>query len=151
MPLFTCPPCRAKFESAGAPGASCPTCGKMVVPIGRGSQRPADEGAPRRRFSRRDDEYEGDYDDRPARRPCKPASTAADSLIPLLIIGGALFVILAVAGLGFLAYRAGDRTVDRDREAVVAERAEFEGEFAQGPAAVGGMPGVNPADLQPPG
>lgn len=149
MPLFTCPTCRAGFESAGAPGASCPTCGQVVIPVGRLSRRPADDDAPRRRPARRDedDDYE---DDRPARRPRRPASTAADALIPLLIIGGVLFVILAVGGLGYLAYRVAGGAAQHDREVATAEWTEFDGGFAQAPAG-GGPPGVDPRDLAPGG
>ncbi len=142
MPLVTCSECLAKFDSSGARGASCPTCGHRL-----GSARRSDDEP--RRPSRRRDYEDDDYDRRPVRRPRRERSTAADSLVPLLILGGALFVVLLVGGVGFLVYRA----VERAPAPGVAVRPAESG--LPGVPLGGGpnddLPGVNPADLAPGG
>jgi hypothetical protein len=145
MPFVTCPDCLAKFESSGARSSSCPTCGRRL-----GSSRRSDD-APRRSVRRR--EYEDDYDDhRPVRRPRRERSTAADSLVPLLILGGVLFVVLFVGGVGFVVYRVVERAPSGPAD-VAEVRPVVVGPMGFAPAAPpdDGLPGVNPADLAPGG
>ena len=146
MPLVTCPDCLAKFESSGARGASCPTCGYRL-----GSSRPADATVRSRRPPRR--EEPDDFDDRrPVRRPRRETSSAAASLIPLLILGGVLFVVLFVGGVGFLVYRAVERVPSRAAD-VAEVRPVVAGPMGFAPAAPqdDGLPGVTPTDLAPGG
>jgi DNA-directed RNA polymerase subunit RPC12/RpoP len=134
MPVVTCPECLAKFDSSGARGTSCPTCGHRLG----SARRPT---ADRRSYRRTDDE--DDYDDRrPARRPRRAKSTATDSLVPLLILGGVLFVVVAVGGIGFLVYRGIERAPSRPRDVAEARPVA---------APDDDLPGVSPADLNPGG
>ncbi|HET6572725.1 MAG TPA: hypothetical protein VFG68_03915 [Fimbriiglobus sp.] len=136
MPVVTCPECLAKFDSSGAPGTSCPTCGHRFG----SARRPAD--TPRRSYRRYDDE--DDYDDRrPARRPRRAKSTATDSLVPLLILGGALFVVVLVGGIGFLVYRAVGSAPNRPRDVAQVRPVRSSPDD--------GLPGIDPADLDPNG
>jgi hypothetical protein len=65
--------------------------------------------------------------------------------VPLLILGGVLFVVLFVGGVGFVVYRAVENAPSRPRDVAEVRPA------AAGPAAVpeDGLPGVSLADLHP--
>lgn len=109
MATISCPTCQSEFDSAAS--GACPACGWRVAPAAPVvaarpvSARPISNDPPPARAAsrRRDDDEDLDIDpDRPRRKPTKKKSSGM--LLPIAIIGGALFVLIMVAGVGVGAY-----------------------------------------------
>jgi predicted Zn finger-like uncharacterized protein len=127
-----CPECDASIRlSPDHPAGKkvrCPECDALVRP-------PADDDAPVRRSSRRDD----DYDDRPRRSGSRGKKKAQKSNAPLIIVGSVVLTLMLVGGVVGVVLLTRD---SKNKEPVIADNGPKGGPVAKGPA--GGPKGVVP-------